>query len=85
MGMPFQQQLARCERIECRCIWPITVMMTSDRRLEAQEQTFKAQKEALDNIQQMLAQLLTNQNNNDAGSNHNEKEHNDDKQPKTEK
>ena len=46
-------------------------------RLEAQEQTFKAQQEALDNIQQMLAQLLTNRNNNDTGSNHNEEEHND--------
>ena len=32
----------------------------------------------------MLTQLLTNRNNNDAGSNHNE-EHNDDEQPKTEK
>jgi len=42
------------------------------RRLEAQEQTSKAQQEALDNIQQVLAQLLTNQNNNDAKSNHNE-------------
>jgi len=50
------------------------------RRLKAQEQTSKAQHEALDNIQQMLAQLLTNRNNNDAGSNHNEEE-----QPKTEK
>jgi len=29
------------------------------RRMEAQEQTTKAQQEALDNIQQMLAQLLT--------------------------
>jgi len=28
--------------------------------MEAQEQTSKAQQEALDNIQQMLAQLLTN-------------------------
>jgi len=55
------------------------------RRLEAQEQTSKAQQEALDNIQQMLAQLLTNRNNNDTGSNHNEEEHNDDEQPKTEK
>jgi len=55
------------------------------RRLKAQEQTSKAQQEALDNIQQMLAQLLTNRNNNDTGSNHNEKEHNDDEQPKTEK
>ena len=48
------------------------------RRMEAQEQTSKAQQEALDNIQHILAQLLTNRNNNDAGSNHNEKEHNDD-------
>ena len=45
------------------------------RRLEAQEQTFKTQQEALDNIQQMLAQLLSNRNNNDAGSNHDEEEH----------
>jgi len=30
------------------------------RRLEDQEQTSKAQQEALDNIQQMLAQLLPN-------------------------
>ena len=42
------------------------------RRLEAQEQTSMAQQEALDNIQQMLAQLLTNRNNNDIGSNHDE-------------
>jgi len=33
----------------------------------------------------MLAQLLTNRNNNDTGSNHNEEEYNDDEQPKTEK
>ena len=33
----------------------------------------------------MLAQLLTNRNNNDTGSNHNEEEHNDEVQPKTEK
>jgi len=33
----------------------------------------------------MLAQLLTNWNNNDTRSNHNEEEHNDDEQPKTEK
>jgi len=33
----------------------------------------------------MLAQLLTNQNNNDTGSNHNEKEHNDEERPKTKK
>ena len=37
------------------------------RWLKAQEQTSKAQQEALDNIQQMLAQLLTNRNNNDTG------------------
>ena len=55
------------------------------RQMEAQDQTSKAQQEALDNIQQMLAQLLTNRNNNDTGSNHNEEEHNDDEQPKTEK
>jgi len=54
-------------------------------RMEAQEQTSKAQQEDLDNIQQMLAQLLTNRNNNDARSNHNEEEHNDDEQPKTKK
>jgi len=48
------------------------------RRLEAQEQTFKAQQEALDNIQQMLAQLITNRNNNDTGSNHDEEEHHSD-------
>ena len=45
------------------------------RRLEAQEQTFKTQQEALDNIQQMLAQLLNNRNNNDTESNHDEEEH----------
>ena len=55
------------------------------RWLEAQEQTSKAQQEALDNIQQMLAQLLTNRNNNDTGCNHNEEEHNDEEQLKTEK
>jgi len=55
------------------------------RRIEAQEQTSKAQEKALDNIQQMLTQLLTNRNNNDIGSNHNEEEHNDDEQHKTEK
>ena len=52
--------------------------------MKAQEKTSRAQQEALDNIQQMLAQLLTNQNNNDIGSNHNE-ERNDDERPKTEK
>ena len=40
------------------------------RCLEAQEQTSKTQQEVLDNIQQMLAQLLNNRNNNDTGSNH---------------
>ena len=33
--------------------------------MEAQEQTFKAQQTALDNIQQILAQLLNNRNNDD--------------------
>ena len=45
------------------------------RRLEAHEQTFKTQQEALNNIQQMLAQLLNDRNNNDTGSNHDEEEH----------
>ena len=53
--------------------------------MEAQEQTSRAQQEALDNIQQMLAQLLTNRNTNDTKSNHNEEEHNDDEHPKPEK
>ena len=48
------------------------------RQMEAQEQTFRAQQEALDNNQQMLAQLLTNWNINDISSNHNEEDHNDD-------
>ena len=55
------------------------------RRLEAQEQTSKVQQVVLDNIQQTLAQLLINRNNNDIGSNHNEEEHHNDEQPKTEK
>ena len=54
-------------------------------QMESQEQTFKAQQETLDNIQQMLAQLLTNRNTNDTGNNHNIEEHNDDERPKTEK
>ena len=54
-------------------------------QMEPQEQTFRAQQEALDNIQQMLTQLLTNRNTNDTGSNHNDEEHNDDERPKTEK
>ena len=55
------------------------------RRLEAQEQTFKTQQEALDNIQQMLARLLSNRNDNDARSNHDEEEHFSNEQPKMEK
>jgi len=55
------------------------------RRLEAQEQTSKAEQETLDNIQQMLAQLLINRNNNDNESNHNEEEHHSNEQSKTEK
>ena len=55
------------------------------RRMETQEQTFRAQQEALDNIQQMLAQLLTNQNTNDTSNNHNDEEHNDYKRPKIKK
>ena len=51
----------------------------------AQEQTFRAHQEALDNIQQMLAQLLVNRNTNNTGNNHNEEEHNDDEYSKTEK
>jgi len=54
-------------------------------RMEAQERTSRAQQEALDNIQQMLAQLLVNRNTNDTGSNHNEDEHNDEEHPKTKK
>ena len=60
-------------------------MMTFANRMEAQEQTSMTQQEALDNIQQMLAQLLTNWNNNDTEGNHNGEEHNDDEWPKTEK
>ena len=55
------------------------------RQMEAQEQTFRAQQEALDINYQMPAQLLTNRNTNDTGSNHNNEEHNDDERPKTEK
>ena len=53
--------------------------------MEAKEQTFKTQQEALDNIQQMLTQLLRNRNDNDAGSNHDEEEYFSNEQPKTEK
>ena len=56
------------------------------RHMEAQEQTFKAQQATLDNIQQMLAQLLNNRNNDETiGSNHDEKENTDTEPPKTEK
>ena len=74
VGMPLRRQLARCEQTA-------SVNMADNvnddlrRRLEAQEQTFKTKQEALDNIQQMLAQLFSNRNNNDAGSNHDEEEH----------
>ena len=52
--------------------------------MEAQEQTFKAQQEALDNIQQILIQLLTNQkNDNTTGSNHENEENNNNEPPKT--
>jgi len=55
------------------------------RRLETQEQNSKTQQEALDNIQQMLAQLLIYWNKNDTRSNHDEEEHHRHEQPKTEK
>jgi len=44
--------------------------------MKAQEQTFRTQQEALDNIQRMLAQLLTNQNNEKTSGNHNREEKN---------
>ena len=55
------------------------------RWMEAQEQTFRAQQEALDNIQQILAQLLVNRNTNDTGSNLDEEENNKDECLKIEK
>ena len=56
------------------------------RCIEAQEQTFKAHQAALDNIPHMLVQILNNWNNDDtAGSNHDEKEHPNTGPPKTEK
>jgi len=55
------------------------------RWMEAQEQTSRAQQEALENIQQMLAQLLVNRNTNDTGSNLDEEENNKDECLKTEK
>ena len=55
-------------------------------RMEAQEQTFRAQQAALENIQQMLAQFLNNRNNhNTIGSNHDEKENLNNEAPMTEK
>jgi len=53
--------------------------------MEAQEQTSRAQQKALDNIQQILAQLLTNRNTNNTSSTHNENKHNDNERPKAEK
>ena len=44
--------------------------------MKAQEQTFRTQQGALDNIQRMLAQLLTNQNNETTSGNHNREEKN---------
>jgi len=53
--------------------------------MKAQEKTFKAQQAALDNIQQMLAQLINNWNNYETtGRNHDEEEYPDTKPPKTE-
>jgi len=55
------------------------------RRMEAQEQTYRVQQEALDNIQHMLTQLLINRNNDDTtGINCNEEENNNEP-PKLEK
>ena len=52
--------------------------------MEAQEKTSKARQEALDNIQQILAQLLTYRNNdNTTGSNHVNEENNNNESPKT--
>jgi len=53
--------------------------------MEAQKPTSKTQQEALDNIQQMLAQLLTNWNNdNTIISNHENEENNNNEPLKTE-
>jgi len=52
--------------------------------MEAQKQISKAHREALDNIQQILAWLLTNRNNdNTTGSNHENEENNNNEPPKT--
>jgi len=53
--------------------------------MEAQEQTFRTQQEALNNIQLILAHLLTNRNTNDTGRNHNNEEHNNDERPEIDK
>ena len=54
--------------------------------MEAQEKTFRAQQEVLKNIQQMLAQLLTNWNNNDTtDSNHDGEENLNNEPLKTKK
>jgi len=55
------------------------------RRMEDQEQTSRAQREALENIKQMLTQPLTNRNNNDTGSNYDEEENLNNKTLKAEK
>ena len=52
------------------------------RHMEAQEQTFKSQQEAFDNIQRMLTHLLENQNNNNTTSN--EEENLNNEPPKSE-
>ena len=53
-------------------------------RMEAQEQASKAQQEALDNIQQILIQLLTNWNiDNTTGSNHKNEGNINNEPPKT--
>ena len=52
--------------------------------MKAQEQTFRAQQEALKNIQQMLTQLLVNRNTNDIGNNHDEEENNNNEHHNTE-
>jgi len=60
--------------------------MTLFRRMEAHEQTSRAQQEALENIQHMLARLLTSWNNNTTtGSNHDEEKNLNNEHPKTEK
>ena len=52
--------------------------------MEAQEQTSKARQEALNNIQQILAQLLIDRNNNSTtGNNHVNEENNNNEPPKT--